>query len=386
MALPVSNSNRLSALAFQPILEKTEIDLEAVRQARGDINEIRMQLKGNVSACHDLFKQAVKEEDVISQIQLSQALFGMKWGKDKEKDFSSLQKADLEEFSYHSIGFALFNSACEEILGVESDSGTQDARTVTTFRAAADRGYLSALLELMSEDWTGHTKSYGFAVQLRPFVGQGDKQLDHCFGVALKDGCAVGSDLYYEGLYWMNRSMGITVHFPPKDQSFEDFKSHYLRFNSSGECYDADGFCHVGNVVLAPSREAWDSFVKEKLEIVRIASSESYSLPCDLGLIKRLVERHEITGVQTGSFVESSVEGYATEDLFGRSLHGFQIESFSIYQNSQELGTVSVRKDTLQIHETFAHSDIQPVIEFVEMVLKRTGSNRSVHSWLMQME
>lgn len=182
------------------------LHLDAVRDARGDVNEIRLLLKGNVETCHRLFREAEKEGDVVTQIQLSHALLGMKWGKDDTKDFSSLLVGDLEKFSYYPREFALFNLAYDQAMGVESDWRTGKARGVETFRLAANRGYLPAFLELMHKEWKGNASSYGFAAQLRPFVGKGDRQLDYYFGQALKNGCQIGSEQYYEGLYWMNRS------------------------------------------------------------------------------------------------------------------------------------------------------------------------------------
>ncbi len=49
-----------------------------------------MLLKGNVETWKKLFQEAVEEGDVITQIQLSHALHGMKKGEDDKKDFSSL--------------------------------------------------------------------------------------------------------------------------------------------------------------------------------------------------------------------------------------------------------------------------------------------------------
>lgn len=386
MAWPVSITNRFEAITLQAALDQARISLEAIRHARGNINEIRMLLKGDCEACLCLFKQAVEEGDVISQIQLSQALQGIKWGEDGKKDFSRLEKRDLEEYSYYTHGLDLFNEAYDEAMGVESGIATGEARSHAVFRAAADLGYLPAFLELVSEVWEGHTKSYGFAVQLRPFVGKGEKELDYYFGLALKNGCVPGSPLYYEGLYWMHRSLGITVKCPQKDQSFKDFKSHYLYSNPSGECYGLDGFYHVEDVVLSPSREAWEAFVRKKLDKVQIAPEESYRFSYDAKKIDLLLEQYKMGWSLSGSFIESSTEGTANEDVSGKPIHGFQIESIELSQKRQRVGTISVREDTLEIYETFENPELQPLIDFIETVLKRTGKAHSVAYWLRQMD
>jgi len=366
-------------------LDQTTVNLEEIRDVRGDINIIRLLLKGNVETCNNLFKQAVDEGDVISQIQLSYALFGMKQGKDDSKDFSSLSAGDLETFSYYPREFALFNSAYDQAMGVESDWRTHDSRGAETFRSAASQGYLPALLELKCKEWQWNTNSYGFAVELRPFVGKGDRQLDYYFGQALKNGCQIGSESYYEGMYWMNQSGDIQVKYPRENECFEDFTRRYIRYEDCASTYyEHDGFLHVvgSSVILAPSKEAWKAFVKEKLSDVRIAPIESYVFEYDIEQLKSLLNEHKIEAVRTGSFVESATEGRDIESLRGGTIHGFRIDSLSIYQDHERIGEISVQENTFKIHQTFKNQKLQPIIDFIENVMTRTGSAGSAYSWL----
>ena len=381
-------SGGLTPSIFQPVPDVTTTNLKAaVMGARSNINEIRMLLKGNIETCQKLFKEAVKEGDAITQIQLSHALFGMKWGKDDTKDYSSLIAEALETFSYYPREFALFNSAYDQSMRVESDWKTRDIRGDETFRIAAGRGYLPAFLELKSKEWKSHTNSYGFAVQLRPFVAKGDRQLDYFFGQALKNGCQIGSELYYEGLHWMNQSLGIPVKYPRKDQSFEDFKRQYVK----DECvlstyYDHDGFRHVGgSVILAPSKEVWETFVKEKLGHVKFAPMESYQFKFDPEQIRSLLNEYKIGVLLSNSFVESSSEGREVKGFGGGKKHGFCIDSLSIYQDLNQIGEISVQEDSFKIHQTFENSNIKPIIDFIENVMTRTGSAHSAYSWLKQL-
>src|SRR5262249_47987226 len=149
-----------------------------------DINEIRLLLKGSLETCYKLFRKAVEEGDAISQIQLSHASWGIKWGKDQEKDFSSFVYSDLEQFSYFPRDYLLFNTVYNEAMGEQFDWEIHKARGHEIFRRAADLGYLPAVLELKATEWKFNIDSYGFAVQLRPFVGQGDRVLDYYFGRA----------------------------------------------------------------------------------------------------------------------------------------------------------------------------------------------------------
>ncbi|MBA3239147.1 MAG: hypothetical protein H0T62_12475 [Parachlamydiaceae bacterium] len=168
---------------FQEQLEEKLLSEEtSIKNAKNDINEIRMILKGDVEKCYKLFKNAVYKEDVITQIALSQAIFGMKWGKDETKDFSKIVKKNLEDFSYFADdGFARFNFVFNHVMKIESNWKTNEERGFKIFRLAANRGSLTAFLELKHIEWRRNTENYGFAVQLRPFVSQGEKPLDYCF-------------------------------------------------------------------------------------------------------------------------------------------------------------------------------------------------------------
>ncbi|MBS0624355.1 MAG: hypothetical protein JSS62_07045 [Verrucomicrobia bacterium] len=388
----VSSCNESISLGFQPVSGETTVNLKslksAVIDARGNINEIRMLLKGDVESLKLLFKIAVEEGDVVTQIQLSHALFGIKWGKDNTKDFSSLVVGDLEAFSYYPREFELFNSAYDLAMEVEADRKTCDARGLETFRMAASRGYLPAFLELTSKEWGKYTSSYGFAVQLQPFVGKGDKLLDYYFGQALKNGCQIGSEPYYEGLYWMNQSCGIPVKYPKGYQSFEEFKSFYIERQSGGSTYYShDGFLHVGeSIILAPSQEAWETFVEEKLRHVKFAPSESYLFKYDPKQIKFLLDGYKISVVPARSCVKSSDEERHAQQCRGETVHFFYIDSLLVYQNDRKIGEISVQEDSFKIHQTFKDPKIQPIIEFIENVITRTGFSDSARSWLKQFE
>lgn len=371
-------------------LESVEIDiavraltLETIRDARGDINQIRILLKGSEETCNDLFRKAVEEGDAVLQIQLSHAFFGMRWGKDKEKDFSSLHAHHLETFSYYPRAFQLFNSVYARVMGVQSDEETCNARAQETFQLAASFGYLPAFLELKCVEWEMFVGSYGFAVQLQPFVGKDDRLLDYYFGQALKNGSQMGSDLYYEGMYWMNQSCGICVEYPIEGESFGDFTSRYMRSTGVGRSYyDLDGLRHVVDspVVLARNKEIWEGFVKGKLSHVRFAPPESYSFRYDPAEIKSLLNERKIRGTISSTILrEERIESK------GRRDHEFSIHCFTLYENGERMGVIAVRENSFEIHNTFKNPEIQPIIDLIENVMTRTGSPESALLWLKQM-
>lgn len=344
-----------------------------IKETQGSINGLRVIFKGDNKACLKLFKEAVLQGDSINQIRLSQSFYGMKWGNDLKKDFSNLNADDLEEFAYYPRDFILFNSVYDKTMNKEFNSTEHDLRGHETFLKAANEGYLPAILELVDHDWGHNINNYGFAVQLRPFVGKGDKLLDFYFGRALKKGCRIGSELYYEGMYWMN-SYGIPVKFPSKNQSFKEFVKHYVRFEDVyNTYYEHDGFYHVGPaVVLAPSIETWETFYKEKIENCKIASLESYQFNHDLEEITCLFDKYKIRFFRTGKYIKP----------LELTNEGFWVDSLSAYFNDKSIGKISVREDTFEIYQTLDEPTLKPMTEFIEYVMKRSGSASSAYSWL----
>jgi hypothetical protein len=369
----------------QSTLETSIPTLEKIRQAKGNINAIRFVLKGDLEVCKNLFKKALEEDDIVLQIQLSHAFFGIKWGHDDAKDFSCLTVDSLETFSYYPRDFELFTTVYNIVLGNNSDPREQRIFGYETFRLAAKQGYLPAFLEHTCAIWRLNTNNYGFAAKLRPFVGKGDKHLDYYFGKALKNGSSIGSELFYEGMHWINQSRGTKVIYPPIGVSFELFALHYPHSEvlPNKKYYEQDELRHVGETdVLAPSEEAWKMFVRDKLDRVKIASKESYVHDFNPAQIRSLVNMYDVTLKRTSSFVKSSNAGYEIQDSNGNKLHGFYIDSLIVYQGGEEMGAISVREDTLVIYHSFKNHKLQPVIQFLENVMKRSGSAYSAMAWL----
>lgn len=227
-------------------------------------------------------------------------------------------------------------------------------------------------IDLIEKKWQWHPDSYGLAVELRPFVGEGNKELDYRFGLALKNECAIGSELYYEGIYWMNQSGYIQVEYPKENESFTSFIDRYVE-RSQKPFYDYDGFRHVdGSIILAPSKEAWREFVKNKLTNIKISPKEFYLIEQNTDQIKKLIKKYQINAVLQRGFVETSNED------------GFFIDTLSMHQNGREVGKISIKEGSFEIYETFHNPKLQPIIDFVENVMSRAGTASAARSWLMQ--
>jgi hypothetical protein len=349
---PLTNS--ISGIVATPQLFERQplVKLEHIRQANGDINAVRMLFKGDEKACLELFSEAVKEGDVITQIQLSHVLFYMRSRKDSDRDFYRLEATDLEESRYHPSEFEHYNQAYDEAVEKEPQLKLRYTRAYEVFRQAAGLGFLPAVLEFLCEKRKWETETYGFAVELRRYVGQGDKTLDYYFGQALKSGCRVGTDLYYEGIYWMHRSLGFSVFYPAQDQTFDELKHRFTlseRFSSS--YHDHDGLRVGRNWFLAPTKEVWETFVKEKLDTVTISPIDTYMF--NSKEIEGLLEKYNVT-------------------LHHKKSH--EKETIELRENIEIVGAISIRLEDCQLVRTFTHPKLQPIIDYVENILSRTGS------------
>lgn len=362
----------------QDRLMAEKVDLEAIKGVNGNIREIRLLLRGNVDACLRLFREAIEQDDVVTQIQLSYAWYGMRRGKDKDRDFFDLVVNDLEDIYYYFSEFGLFSSAYNEALSLKIDVCEHKKRGIEAFKKASDLGYLPAVLELSCTKWSLQIdhNSYGLAVELRPYLGKGDKHLDYYFGGALKNGSAMGSKLFYEGMYWQEMSLGYDVKYPSDDESFKSFIYRYQESENLfiGNCYSLDGLYHVSfsdvrrDVILAPSKAAWEDFKDEKFKNIECALPESYFFDYDVEQIRHILNYYKIRCFVTGGFVENNR----------------WVSIICLSADRNDIGKISVYEDTFEIYASIKDENIQPVIDFVENIMKRCGSAESVYGWLNQ--
>lgn len=362
-------------------------NLKEIENANGDIKKIRFLLKGNRQAGLELFKEAIAKENAVLQIQLSYALYEMKIAKDLEKDFSSLTANDLESLSYYPRNFVLFNLAYDEATGLKSSRPEKEMRALSTFGAAVNHGYFPAVLELNYNKWAPNIDTYGFAVQLRRYVGQGDKRIDFYFGRALKNGCQIDSPLYYEGIYWMEKSSGNKVKYPREGESFEFFVRSYLSGHAgSGPVHYCDGFCHVDfSTILTPSRDAWEAFIAKKIIPIQPAPLSSYIFSYHAEEIRSLLYQYKIESIEWILETEDPMEKQ-TVQCEEREVHRSYIHELRFFEDREKIGTISVRSDTFAIYRTFRYPKIQPVLDFVENILTRFGSVNSAQAWLNQIK
>ncbi|MBM3201784.1 MAG: hypothetical protein FJZ56_05195 [Chlamydiae bacterium] len=361
-----------------------ELHLNTIREYADDINTIRMHLKGSFDACEYLFSQAVHKNDPISQIALSYAYHQMKLSNDDAKDFSQISVHDLESFNCYPRGFFHYSALYQETFCISSDFQTEELRAEKVYQQAASLGYLPAILELNYKKWGKYAVSYGFAADLRPFVGKGNKILDYAFGKALKNDSGIGSSLFYEGMYWMEKSCGIPVKYPHRNEEYSDFVRTYLRFEEPLETsYDHDGFRHIGDeLILAPSEEYWQAFINQKLNNVITASIDEYAFLYENNRIEALLKEVNIDIIYTSSYEFFGEKEDDSQELFHLQQEGFWIHTLKIYQERKVVGEISIRNDSSGLHATFKNEKLQPLIDKLETIMVKTSSHIAAAIWI----
>lgn len=391
MTLSISNTTR-SPQFFYPNITYPSVSLQTIKNAKGNVNQITKLFNENKESCLELFRKAIQDEDSIAQIQLSQAYFEIQWREEETKNSVPIQSKKFDPFFYYPRNFELLTKTYRDAMQCEPDYKAEKRFAEKTFSNASSKGYLPAILEFTYKIWGNNTKSYGFAVQLQPFVNKGDKVIDYYFGRALRHGSTPGSKSFYEGLYWMYKSDRILVQYPEKNESFDDLTDRYYR-SSEGRMYSYyghDGFIYAneGSTILVPSKEEWEIFVKEKIETAEIASQKSYQFEYDEKKILSLLTKN--IGTANCEYFEKFSTGQEIVNDDERKIPDSWIHSLFLYDGGTEIGTISVRKSTtkdnkypFEIHKTIENQQkIQPIIDLIENVMIRTGSPCSAKSWL----
>lgn len=395
MTLAISNTT-LSPQFFPPNITDPSLSLQTIKNTKGNINQITQLLNENKQTCLELFRKAIQEKDSIVQIQLSQAYFEIRWREEESKNSLPIGSKNFDPFFYYPRNFDLFVKTYREAMQFETDYKFEKELSNKTFSNAANEGYLPAILELTHKIWGNKTKSYGFAMQLQPFVNKGDKVIDYYFGRALKNGSNPGSTLFYEGLYWMHKSDCIAVKYPEENESFDELIHRYYRYGEGKGCshYNHDGFIYSNedSTILVPSKEKWEIFVKEKIETAEIVPQKFYEFEYDEKKILSLLTKD--IGTANCEYFEKDSTGQEIANDYETKINGFWIHSLFLYNGGTKIGTISVRKSTsannkypFQIHETIKNQQkIQPIIDLIENVMIRTGSTSSAASWLSHLQ
>lgn len=400
--MTISISTTTLSNFFQPNVTDPSLSLQTIKKAKGNINQIVNLLHENKETCLELFRKAIEERDSIAQIELSQAYCEMEWRENESKNSIPTQNKNFDPFFYYPREFGLFTKTYRAAMQCNPDYKLENQIAEETFRDAATQGYLPAFLELTHARWGNHTKSYGFATQLQPFVNQGNKVIDYHFGMALKHGSEPGTKLFYEGLYWIHKSDGIPVQFPQENEKFDDFSFRYRK--KSIYSYDTHhNFVYAveGSPILAPSREKWEAFIKEKVETAEIAPKESYLFPYNekqlltivknIGAVSSKTPRKQSvneTEPHINPVNSNGFKGLSTQQEIAKDKY-VPIHCLSLYNGGENIGTISVQKTTstsskypFEIYETITNQKIQPIIDLMENVMIRTGSPSSAAAWL----
>lgn len=138
-----------NAISTSPSSQSSNVELTAIKEAKGNIGKIRLLLRGDLDLCCSLFEQAVKKTDALSQIHLARAYDAMTDDTTTVKDFSSLTEEDLQK-GFCPDNFARYHRIYSKVF---QQDDWDNKRASKIYEKTAEQGYLPALLELKQHQW-----------------------------------------------------------------------------------------------------------------------------------------------------------------------------------------------------------------------------------------
>ena len=330
-----------------------------------DIQTLRLRFRGDKSACLAEFKEAWQNNKPTNQIVLAFTRYAMLWGKDAsidKWDWIKKQAKDLTVFSlfYHQ-GMDILTYTYYDI---DPSVGFQKCEILAhqTCAQAAEEKFVPAIIIALLDEWK-QQRDYGLALKLQPFAGKGDQEIDYHFGSAVRQGSAVGSQLFYRGVLFMLPIMEEKemIKFP-KNETFEHFASYFIRCNNSSTYFDLDGLWWLSSgIVLAPSINDWNEWKTSKL-----CSLPKHTLiPLviyDGNQIKNLMKQYKLSGI-SGS-------------------NGIGIYELTFYSDQYRVGRIAfsiqdLQSDLYKLVATVQDERFQPVIDLLQNTMLACGSAHS---------
>lgn len=360
------------------------VSLETIR----GMNElqIREKLKSNVAVCVSLFREACRQQDVISQVKLSQVyvqIISPGIFHRREDAFSRIYKQAI-------------NYECPPQIIQQ------------TFQQAISLGYTPLFLDCKIREWGSapRTICFGFAFEIYPYVGK-DTLLTSYFSYVVRRSARVRSKRHLHALYWMWKSGQFNVTYPGKEipraacqiepcsedpfvvkaQAHGNLVKEYIARHSSGASsaaalslaeslhmiagglfiYEEATFSPP--TIIADSLERWEDYVRSTLQPFEVESlnSASYSFSKHNFLqIGQLLKTYDLT-------LDQKVQGASS--IGDRN-------SFVIKAGVDVVGEIKIDSLENTISQRLYHQTIQPVINFIEDLLENGGMFSSICNWL----
>lgn len=347
---------------------------------------VRHRAKGDKAFIADLYKVAEQENLARPQIFIANSYYAAGWAKDAEKDFSTLEEVNALE-SYNMVSRSM--DTLQGLLGEihpEQDWREKDRTARHIFRQASNEGSVFAtLVEVFKYKWS--ELDFWQAARLRPYLDDQDTvipELLFWYGEAMMSASPIGTELYYEGLSYKNKSGMLRVNFFDSSterrfcNTFKEYCRHYYRdVDAMSTYYDHEGQFFIGGVVLSPSKAEWKAFERKFLLDVKPSPIEVFDCfititQDDIKQLHGLYKQFEIGCVSCS--------------------HG-EVYELSIYRNNRSeqisrMGSVSVdssvrlngRYKLVSTLEAYP-DELRPLVKFMEDVMTRSASSHAFHSF-----
>lgn len=272
--------------------------------------------------CLDRFRTSLAIKDRIAQIFFSYTYYLLK---------------NPEQLQPYPLNYKALSFTCDEAYPALNKEGKL-AYIKKVYQEAVGLKFLPAVLEFLCAEWKSHNH-FGFAVQLKPYVNQGEPFIDLFFGKALVAGSLKGTDRYYEGLYWIHNTVGLN------------------NYTTSAE---------EKNALMEGSGEVtWESFLQNKVRAANIADQSFYKVIHDPKNLGMGIRPHNL---RFESYQEGNLIGVRTYNQLGLLLDW-----------------VAVDRSTLKVKYTHIPRMFAEYNDFIAQVLMKTGKGESAVLWLEQM-
>ncbi len=326
----------------------------------------------------NLYKEAKHKDNAIAQIYIANAYYAMRRGKDSAKNFNSLTPQDLESYMFARDAKDYLGGVESEINPGYDDLTYRERCRIKndTFAKAVNQGNTFAQAVLIMNDYRMSVSNFATACRLKPLIQKNNNpELLYYYGKALFGAGLYNEQLEFEGLASMAKSGKLKIVYMNEEKvpfgvrNFSDYCSYYVRYEEcSCSYYDRYGMLFTTNgTVVAPSKEHWNKFKKERLDVHVPTPDEAFKV-CeahDLTRIALLKEKYKI----------SFVPQYTRLTMYIKK-----------WGNSNDIGEINATVNNGVITAANAiklsnnRKDLLPAVAFAEDIMKRCADAGSVQS------
>ncbi len=368
----------------------TNASEELLRQLAREVDpnqaqkKTRMFLQGDQEKCIELFQQALKENNAVAQLYLSNTHTTMGWSKDHEKDFSKgIKEEQLESYNIAPNAMKLLEWMHEEAdPRLHKDWKKMEKAAHRTVDQAEETGNLYAkLLKILESNPHNLFWNFQMACKLKPLIDQAQfPELLSSFGNFLFYSGIENLQFKLEGIKYKEKSGFLNIEFfedtknkPFSEKNFQDYCGGYVKHKELSTQYTGHGIQFVGgNTILAPSREHWEKFKKETLETVQSSPAQLFDLfeKHDMNKIYNLIQKYKLSLLYCSFYCCSTKRNLPCLNIYYEESE--KVKTFAEIKLTDTESKNTIVNIQLSSQEKIIE-EIGPVISFLRDAVSRCG-------------